>query len=132
MPQGIDEFAAGAVSRARAGALMRHRPVRGGDGCHGPGPGHNCETSAAVGAACDVVIRPSVGRIGLFAPTDMMAVRHLPGPGSVSLDLQQLLDPDDGCRAARVRGFPGAVGYPVAGTCETCRQPGRRGDRIMS
>ncbi len=109
VPLTLDEIVAEAVACRQAGAAILHLHVRGEDGRHSLDPGRYRETMAAIDEACDIIVQPTTERVGMFAPDDMMAVQRQLAPEMISLNLQELLDPDDEGQTSRVRDFLGEV-----------------------
>ncbi|MCB1889118.1 MAG: 3-keto-5-aminohexanoate cleavage protein [Rhodocyclaceae bacterium] len=114
IPLTTEEIVAEAVACRDAGAAMLHLHVRGDDGRHSLDPGRYREAIAAIGEACDILIQPTTERVGTFAPDDMMQVQRALAPDLITLNLQELLDPDDDAQSLRVRDFLGEVA--AAGT----------------
>ncbi|MCB1916826.1 MAG: 3-keto-5-aminohexanoate cleavage protein [Rhodocyclaceae bacterium] len=109
IPLTVEEIAAEAAACRRAGASILHLHVRDGEGRHSLDPGRYREAAAAVADACDVVVQPSTERAGQFGPDDMMAMHRALRSEMISLNLQELLDPDDEAQTSRVRDFLGEV-----------------------
>lgn len=114
IPLSPDEIAAEALACRAAGAAILHLHVRDADGRHSLDVGRYREATAAVRAACDIVVQPTTERVGVFAPADMMAVFRGLTPEMITLNLTELLDPDDIDQHACVRDFLAEV--DAAGT----------------
>lgn len=114
IPLTPDEIAAEALACRAAGAAILHLHVRDADGRHSLDVGRYRDAIAAVRAVCDIVVQPTTERVGMFAPADMMAVFRGLTPEMITLNLTELLDPDDIDQHARVRDFLAEVA--AAGT----------------
>lgn len=114
IPLTPDEIAAEALACRAAGAAILHLHVRDAHGRHSLDVGRYRDAIAAVRSACDIVVQPTTERVGMFAPADMMAVFRGLMPEMITLNLTELLDPDDIDQHARVREFLAEV--DAAGT----------------
>ena len=105
LPLSTEEIVAAARASRAAGASILHLHVRDDDGMHSLDVGRYREAYEAVRATSDICIQPSSERGGRFSPADMMAVQRSLAPEMISLNLNELLEPDDESQSAAVRDF---------------------------
>ncbi|MCB1926546.1 MAG: 3-keto-5-aminohexanoate cleavage protein [Rhodocyclaceae bacterium] len=109
IPLATGEIVAEAIACRQAGASIFHLHVREADGRHSLDPARYREVVSAIAAASDIIVQPSTERAGLYSPDDVIAVQRALRPEMISLNLQELLDPDDETQTSRVRDFLGEV-----------------------
>ncbi|MCP5311148.1 BKACE family enzyme [Cognatazoarcus halotolerans] len=105
VPLSTEEIVATARASRAAGASILHLHVRDGEGMHSLDIARYREAYDAVRAACDICIQPTTERGSSFTPDDMMAVQRALAPEMITLNLNELLDPDDDAQIARGRDF---------------------------
>lgn len=105
VPLATEEIVAAARACRAAGASIMHMHVRDGSAAHSLDTVRYKEAYDAVQAACDICIQPSTERGGVFSPADVMAVQRVLTPEMISLNLDELLDPNDDAQTALVRDF---------------------------